>query len=516
MAELRLAELVTALSLATDLGMGQPMEHALRTCLLSLRLGEALGLGRPQLSDVYYVALLRFLGCTADAHETAVAVDGDDLAFRAAVAPVLSGSSLAFFGRAVTGVGRGRGALGRARAVGGFLVKAHRIPGGVAAHCEVAEHLARRLGLGPAVRRGLAHALERWDGGGLPAGVAGEGIALPARIVCLARDVEVLHRLGPPDAVGAIVRRRRGGAYDPAVVAACERCWPGIAEVLEDLGEPSVWERVLAAEPAPRARVGPAGLDGVLEVFADFVDLKSPFTLGHSRGVAALAAAAAPSAGLDGDAAAALRRAGLVHDLGRVGVPNGVWDKPGPLSAAEWERVRLHPYYTERILARAPALAPLAATAGRHHERLDGSGYHRGDAAALSGAARLLAVADAYQAMTQPRPHRPARLPGDAAAQLGAEVAAGRLDRDAAGAVLHAAGQPVALPRPAWPAGLSEREVDVLRLLCRGLSKREAAAALVVAPATVDHHVRHIYGKIGVATRAGAAVFALEHGLLPE
>ena len=233
--------------------------------------------------------------------------------------------------------------------------------------------------------------------------------------------------------------------------------------------------------------------------------------------MAALARARPPHAGLDADEAAALRRAALVHDLGRVGVPNGVWDKPGPLSDAEWERVRLHSYYTERILARAPALAPLGATAGLHHERLDGSGYHRGGAAAaLRRAARLLAVADAYQAMTQPRPHRPARAPDEAAAEIGAEVAAGRLDRAAAGAVLHAAGQRGALPRRPWPAGLSEREVEVLRLLCRGLSKRQVAEALVVAPATVDHHVRHIYGKIGVSTRAGAAVFALEHGLLPE
>jgi HD-GYP domain-containing protein (c-di-GMP phosphodiesterase class II)/DNA-binding CsgD family transcriptional regulator len=427
---------------------------------------------------------------------------------------VLSGSSLDFLVRVAGGLGRDRGALSRARAAGSFLVNARRIFGGVAAHCELAENLARRLGLGPAVRRGLTHALERWDGGGLPAGVSGEAIELPARIVTLARAIEVLHRLGPPEEVRAVVRQRQGSAYDPAVVAAFERCRAGLAE---DLGEGAVWERVLAAEPEPRARVGQSGLDGVLEVFADFVDLKSPYMTGHSRGVAALALAAAPAAGLDAAGAAALRRAALVHDLGRVGVPNGVWDKPGPLSDAEWERVRLHSYYTERILARAPALAPLGATAGLHHERLDGSGYHRGGAAAaLPRAARLLAAADAYQAMTQPRPHRPARSPDEAAAEIGAEVAAGRLDPTAAGAVLHAAGQRGALPRRPWPAGLSEREVEVLRLLCRGLSKRQVATALVVAPATVDHHVRHIYGKIGVSTRAGAAVFALEHGLLPE
>jgi HD-GYP domain-containing protein (c-di-GMP phosphodiesterase class II)/DNA-binding CsgD family transcriptional regulator len=271
----------------------------------------------------------------------------------------------------------------------------------------------------------------------------------------------------------------------------------------------------MEVEPEPRAHVGESGLDGVLEVFADFVDLKSPFTLGHSRGVAALAAAAAERSGLVGEEASAVRRAALTHDLGRVGVPNAVWDKPGLLSEAEWERVRLHSYFTERILAHSPALAPLAATAGMHHERLDGYGYHRGTTT-VSAPTRLLAVADAYQAMTQPRPHRPARAPNDAAAQVRTEVAAGRLDCAAADAVLHAAGQRVALPPRAWPAGLSEREVEVLRLFSREFSKRQVAEALVVAPSTADHHVRHIYDKIGVSTRAGAAVFALEHGILPE
>ena len=350
--------------------------------------------------------------------------------------------------------------------------------------------------------------------GGLPAGVSGEAIELPARIVSLARDLEVLHRLGPPEEVRALVRRRQGSAYDPAVVAAFERCRAGL---VEDLGEGSVWERVLAAEPEPRARVGQSGLDGVLEVFADFVDLKSPYTLGHSRGVAALARARRPRPAWTATGRRRCAGRGWCTTWDASGCRTGCGTSPARSRSAEWERVRLHSYYTERILARAPALAPLGATAGLHHERLDGSGYHRGGAAAaLPRAARLLAVADAYQAMTQPRPHRPARSPDEAAAEIGAEVAAGRLDPTAAGAVLHAAGQRGALPRRPWPAGLSEREVEVLRLLCRGLSKRQVATALVVAPATVDHHVRHIYGKIGVSTRAGAAVFALEHGLLPE
>ncbi len=511
MADLRLAELVTALSLATDLGMGQPMEHALRTCLVSLRLGRALGLEPDELRDVYYVALLRFIGCTADSHETAVAVGGDEIAFRENAAPALGGSQLEFVARAVTGLGRGGGARGRARAVGGFLAHGRRIPAGIAAHCELAELLARRLGLGARARRGLAHGLERWDGHGMPRGIAGEAIERSARIVFLARDVDVLYRAVGAGEAAAIVHRRRGRSYDPAVVDAFERCR---GDLDEDLETDAVWERVMEAEPEPRVAVPASGLDGLLEVFADFVDVKSPYTLGHSRAVAALAAAAAPAAGLHAAEAVAVRRAALVHDLGRVGVPNGVWDRPGPLGDADWERVRLHTYYSERILARSPMLAPLATIAGMHHERLDGSGYHRGAATGIPAAARLLAAADAYQAMTQARAHRPALRPDEAAAQLHAEVAAGRLDRVAADAVLGAAGQPRVPSRSPWPAGLTDREVEVLRMIARGQTKRAVAETLVIAPATVDHHVRHIYEKAGVSSRAAAAVFALDHGLL--
>jgi HD-GYP domain-containing protein (c-di-GMP phosphodiesterase class II) len=413
--DLRLAELVTALSLATDLGMGQPMEHALRTCLLSLRLGEALGLRSDQLKDVYYVALLRFLGCTADAHETAAAVGGDDIAFRATVAPILGGSTLDAVGHIVTTLGRGQWPLDRARAVTGALLNDRRLSEGVTAHCELAENLARRLGLSGTVRRGLAHSLERWDGHGLPGHVKGENIELSSRIVFLARDVDVLHGLGDEDEVSAIVRRRTGAAYDPAIVDALERCGPVPLDE-DDAG--SAWDRVIDAEPEPRARVRESELDRVLEVFADFVDLKSPFTVGHSRGVAALAEASALRLGLPAVETTAIRRAALVHDLGNVGVPNGILDRPGPLSDAQWERVRLHSYYTERILARPPALAPLASIAGMVHERLDGSGYHRGGGAVISNGVRLLAIADAYKAMTEPRAYRSALKPEQAAAQV--------------------------------------------------------------------------------------------------
>jgi HD-GYP domain-containing protein (c-di-GMP phosphodiesterase class II) len=276
------------------------------------------------------------------------------------------------------------------------------------------------------------------------------------------------------------------------------------------------WDAVIAAEPALAQRMSGARLDSSLEAIADFADLKSPYTTGHSRGVAARAASAALRAGLGESAAAELRRAGLIHDVGRLGVPNTVWDKPGALSETEMERVRMHPYLTQRTFSRSPRLAALAEVAAAHHERLDGSGYPRGLAGgALSPEARILAAADAYQAMSEPRPHRPTRSPEDAARQLRADVSSGRLDRDAVDAVLGASGHRVPRRREG-PAGLTQREVEVLVLLASGRSNKAIAAQLVVSPKTVGHHVEHIYRKIGCSTRAAASLFAMQHGLLPE
>jgi HD-GYP domain-containing protein (c-di-GMP phosphodiesterase class II) len=504
---LRLAELLAALSLATDLGMGQPLEQALRTCLIALALGEQVELDGEELSEVYYCALLRFLGCTASAHQSAQMVGGDEIALRAAIAPVLGAPPREFVARVMPTVGTGQRPLRRARLIAGMMSSGQRqAREGVRADCEVGEALAQRLMLPPGVRAGLAAAFEQWNGKGLPDGIAGELIPLSARLVFLARDIEVLHRLGGEAEALAAVRRRAGVSYDPALA---HQFLQAPRELLAAAQTESPWEAVLAHEPEPRPWVPQTRLDEVLSAFADFVDLKSPFTTGHSRVVAELAAAA------DGASATSLRRAGLVHDLGRASVPNGIWDKPGPLSDGEWERVRLHAYYTERILGRVGALSELATLAGMHHERLDGSGYHRGSSRAeIPAPARVLAAADAYQAMTQPRPHRPALEPDEAATQLESMARAGKLDPEAVQAVLSAAGHPPSRSRAAWPAELTDREVEVLRLICRGHTKKQVASALTISPSTADHHVRHIYQKAGVQTRAGATLFALEHDLL--
>jgi HD-GYP domain-containing protein (c-di-GMP phosphodiesterase class II) len=232
--------------------------------------------------------------------------------------------------------------------------------------------------------------------------------------------------------------------------------------------------------------------------------------------VARLAKAAAESLRLDTATVSRVHAAALLHDLGRVGISNAIWEKPGPLTAAEWEQVRMHPYHSERILATSRALEPIAPLAGMHHERLDGSGYHRGCRAHdIAAAARVLAGADAFQAMTQARPHREPLTPEQAGEELVRDSRAGRLDTDVVAAVLAAAGQRrPGRRRDLRPAGLSEREIEVLRLVAEGCSNPQIAKRLYISRRTAEHHVQHVYTKIGVSSRAAAALFALEHDLL--
>ena len=511
--QIRLVECIAPLSLATDLGMGQPMEQALRTCLLSIALGQAAGLSDEALSDTYYLALLRFIGCTSDAHEQAISAGGDEIAYFAGVAPVLMGETPELLGFHLRHFAEDHPLLPRLRLLGGALAAGNRdVRRMIATHCEVARMLAGRIGLRPAIGEGVGHVFERWDGKGLPGELAGDAIPIAVRIVVVARDVDVLNRVGGWAFVADRLRRRRARAYDPNLVDALLADGEGWVAGLE---ADSTWEAVLAAEPGAPMTVSEARVDTVLGALADFADIKSPFTIGHSRGVATLAEQAARVRGLAEPEVVDIRRAGLVHDLGRVGVPNGVWDRPGPLSTADWERVRLHAYFSERILARMATLQRLARLAGAHHERLDGSGYQRGSTAAhLSPGQRILAAADCYQAMSQTRPYRPALTPEAAAAELRDEVASGRLDQEAVNAVLEAAGFARAARRRAWPAGLTDREVEVLRLICRGGSNRIVARELSISPKTVGRHVENLYNKIGVSSRAAAALFAIQHNLL--
>jgi len=512
--DIRLAELMAALSLATDLGMGQPLEFALCSCVLAVRLGDLCGLGEGELREVYYQALLRYIGCNAETHMLA-AIVGDEIALRTEYIAVDSGKPaqvLGMMARYIRQANAGVSPLQMAHTVvRGLLTAANTIGDFFSGHCEVAQRLAERMGFEEPVVRALGQLYARWDGKGIPA-LKGEAIAPAVRIVALAQDAVTFQRLGGVDAAIAAARERAGGAYDPRIA---ELFRQHAAKLMADLTDEPSWDAVLALEPGPRRYLTEAQLDTACHAMADFADLKSPYTIGHSSGVAELAAGAARQAGLPADDIAAIRRAALLHDIGRVGVSAGIWGKPGALSEREWERVRMHPYYTERILARPSALARLGALASHHHERLDGSGYHRGaPAAVLSPAARILAAADAYHAMTELRPHRSEHTPEQAADILKWDVQRGRLDAEAVSNVLAAAGQRVPAKRKELVAGLSEREVEVLRLVARGLSIKHMAQQLTVAPKTVDNHIQHIYAKIGVTTRAGATLFATEHNLL--
>jgi HD-GYP domain-containing protein (c-di-GMP phosphodiesterase class II) len=507
----RLTELVAAISLATDLGTGQPPEHALQSCRLAIAVARHIGLDGPATTDVHYVALLRFLGCTADAPETARLVGGDGIAFLAAMGPVVMGGPGEAAARLARTVGRGRSPARRA----GLVARALGDPRGAArsltAHCEVGARLAARLGVGDGVVQGLAHAYERWDGKGLPDGLAGDAVPIAVRITVVARDAVLWQRVAGTEAAVEVLARRRGRAYDPAVVDAVR----SVGLPAATAGE--VWDDVLAGEPEPVRWVGAAGLDRALAAVGDFADLRSTWTRGRSCRVAGLVRTAARGCGLPTDEVTALARAGLVADLGAVGVPAGTWADPGALGPAAREQVRLHPYLAERVLVRCAGLGSVAALAGAHHERLNASGYHRGSGPGqLSRAARLLAAADVWTALTEDRAHRPARDPAAARDEIQAEVGAGRLDPTAVDAVLAAAGQDVDRRADAHPAGLSDREVEVLRLIARGAANRAVAARLSISPKTVGRHVEHIYAKTGVSTRAGAALFAMEHDLLRE
>src|SRR5712691_3409430 len=510
-----LAELMAALSIATDLGMGQPLESALCSCVVAMRLGEALDFDGDTLRDIYYQSLLRYIGCNADTYAMA-ALFGDELALRHDFASIDTGRppevlsvAMRYMRQATAGEPPLRMASFVAR---GLLSLPRLMAESFAGHCEVAQRLARRLGFGESLIACLGQVYERWDGKGLPRKLKGEQVALAVQLVTLAQDAVVWTRIGGPDAAVATVRKRSGGAYQPRMA---ERFCAEARTILAGLDEDPSWESVLALEPGERHSLSDAEFDRSCEALADFADIKSPYAGGHSPAVAALAAGAGQRCGQVEADVTALRRAGLLHDIGRVGVSAGVWGKAGPLTEREWERVRLHPYYTERVLARPAALARLGALASLHHERLDGSGYHRGlPASMLSPAARILAAADVYHAMLEPRPHRPARTPEAAASELRLEVRAGRLDSEAVNGVLAAAGHRVRSTRRELVAGLSEREVEVLRLIARGHSKKQIGGLLTISQKTVDHHIQHIYNKIAVSTRAGATLFAMEHDLI--
>ena len=506
--EIRTAEVIGSLCLATDLAIGLPFEHGLQSTLVALRLADRLRVDPEVASQSYYGCLLFYAGCTTDA-DIAAALFPDG-ALLEHFNPVIYGSPV----QTMRGIARALADPGRSRPVQA-IQGAIRLPRAARGHedhivamCEVAEMLSDRLGVQASVRHLFRGFTARWDGKGTPRGLGGEQLPVAVRIVQVARDATLQLLVGGFEYAQRVIRERAAKAFDPDVVAAL---LSGGGEALELPDTGSLWDEVLQREPIRLVLRG-AEVDRALASMGDFADLISPYFVGHAAGVAELAGEAASRMGLEPSDIVAARRAALVHDVGRVAISTSIWNKPGPLTAAEWEQIRLHPYYTERVLAPSASLAQLGPIASAHHERIDGTGYHRGlSGPMVSMPARVVAAADAYHTMTEARPHRAAVAPEAAGETLAAAGRTRRLDPDAVAAVLGAAGQ--AVPKMPHPAGLTDREAQVIAMVARGLQTKQIGHRLGISTKTADRHLQNAYAKIGVSTRAAAAMFAMQHGL---
>ncbi|HZQ85951.1 MAG TPA: HD domain-containing phosphohydrolase [Acidimicrobiales bacterium] len=507
----RLAELLAALSLGIDVGFGQPMEHVLRLCRIALRLAEQVDVDAETRAAVYYAGLLVNVACHGDGHEL-TRWFGDDVA-------VLSTkydhepSSIREVVSMLRMLGAGAPPAHRIRLAFEFATSGRKeLDGMIACHAQNARTLADWLGLSQLVLDAVGASYERWDGKGWPGKLAAEQIPIAGRLVLLAEYVEVAHRTGGVDAAVGLAERRAGSQFDPRLVSVLGANREKVFNGLDDL---SSWDAVVDGEPALDVALTPEQCDAALAAIGAFADLKSPYRLGHSAAVADLAATAAERSGLSPADVRLIRRAALVTGFGRLGVSNAVWSKAGSLTPGDWERVRLHPHLTERML-QSSSLAAAGKLAAMHTERVDGSGYPRGlEGAGLPMTARVLAAADTYQAMREPRSHRAAFDDGAAAAELRREAKAGRYDLSAVESVLGAAGHRVRRRREG-PGGLTVREVEILRLIARGATTRQVADDLFISPKTVARHIEHIYAKIGATNRATAGLFAMRHGLLPD
>jgi HD-GYP domain-containing protein (c-di-GMP phosphodiesterase class II) len=513
---LRLGEFIATFALAQDNAFGQPLESQLRSCLLASAICEEAGFDAQLSETVYWVALLRYIGCTGHAHEVAT-LFGDEIAIRAQTLVHDAANPAEVMRDVFAYATASHSPEEQEHIVAAIKAGAHDwAVHNFASGCEVGDMLVRRLDMSDDVRDALRFTFERWNGNGFPAGAKGEEIPLAMRVVHLSHDMEAIARLFSPAEALDTVRSRRDSTYDPELAdlfSAYGAAW------IERLEKNDPWDAVLALEPRPRRILEGTDLDKALNVAADFIDLKSPYMAGHSRRCAQLSAEAAAILGCSDDEITTLRRAALVHEFGTTAIPNSILDKTSGLTRAEFDRVELHPMLTEQMLRRTPALAALNPVAAAHHEKADGSGYHkRVHSDAVSNCGHILATADMYVGLTTDRADRPAFSTHLAAAELRRLVATGVLDQRATSAVLEAAGHGdnggLTSAGPKHVHGLTPREVEVLRLAARGLTTGEIASQLFISPKTADHHIQHVYGKIGVSSRAAAMLWAIENAVV--
>jgi putative nucleotidyltransferase with HDIG domain len=404
-----LSEVISALSSALDITEGQPEGHAVRSCLIGMRVAREIGLGAEERSHLFYALLLKDLGCSSNAARTCALFGADDLEVKRSWKTTDWSNAWEAFVHVARNAEPDASPLARARRVLSFAVAGPVGEELVQTRCERGADIARMLELAEPTAAAIRALDEHWDGRGKPDGLRGDAIPLLARIASLAQTTDVFHTAYGRDAALAMARERAGRWFDPQLVAALESTRADSA-FWERLHAPDLRADVAALEPADRVLVADeTRLDRIAEGFARVIDAKSPYTFHHSEGVAEYADGMASVLGWDAAERRELRRAALLHDIGKLGVSNRILDKPGRLTDDEMAAVRLHPEYTERILGRVTRFRELARVAGAHHERMDGKGYHRGvPAGGLPVAARLLAVADVCEALSAARPYRPA------------------------------------------------------------------------------------------------------------
>lgn len=419
---------LAALSRALDLTEGQPLGHSLRSCLIGMRLGEHLGLSEQMLAELYYALLLKDAGCSSNAARMASLFGSDDREVkpRMKVVDWDDRMRLAMATWRNTGMGASLGA--RMRHFLGIARQEHMTRDLIAVRCERGADIARRLGFPEGTIQAIRSLDEHWNGEGHPEGKRGDEIPLLARILNLAQTVEVFWATEGPEATATMLRERRGRWFDPVLADVVLDWLADVAFWQEVVGE-DVEARVVAIEPRRFIReVDDPGLDEIALAFADIIDAKTPFTYRHSSGVAMYACAIGERMGLAAGSIVQLRRAGLLHDIGKVGVSNRILDKRGPLDAAERSAMEQHPVYTWEILSKVTVFAGFARQAAAHHEKLDGTGYPwRLGSGELDDASRILAVADIYEALTADRPYR-AGMPAERALGILQEERGTRLD----------------------------------------------------------------------------------------
>ncbi|MBM2810108.1 MAG: C-di-GMP phosphodiesterase class [Chloroflexi bacterium] len=512
------AHLVAALSMWGDLGIGLPLEHCLRACYIGLHIAADLKLDAAAREDVFWSLLLKDAGCTSFTTQAAAFVRGDEIAARRQMLFYADPDSIRdVMDWALTYLGPDTGPWTRAGRVVGFLTNGRDFfREGFASGIEVAQRIAARLNMPPSLGPTLAALFERWDGKGMPRGLRGDAIPIAARVAYASTYFEVFSRLGGAEAAGRVGLARSGSAFDGAVVEAFLRvsALPGF---WSPLASESILETVLALKPGETAApAGEPSFDVIALVFADFVDMKSHYLAGHSRRVARLASGIGRRLHLPAAELAILNRAALMHDVGFVAVPSFSVNKPpDERSSEENAAIVLHTQHAETVLAIIPALAGERSMVAAHHERRDAHGPRGLRWEDVPLGARIIAAADQFDDLTHDQPGVPGVEPDVAIQRLRAADGAG-LDQDVLEKLVAEVRAPDlrAPSQGGWPAGLTEREVEVLRLLGKGVSRKEVAKTLVISDATVRHHLEHIYGKIGARTQVGAVLFALENGLL--